>query len=61
VHVIKKLEKLGDRLLSRVVPKVEASAGTQGCVGTYCGCIFGFLAYRPFPGASCGKCSGMAC
>lgn len=59
--MIKKLEKLGDRLLSRVVPRVEASAGMQGCVGIYCGCRFGFESWKVSATASCGKCMGLAC
>lgn len=59
--MIKIIEKLGDRLLSRLVPKVEANAAMEGCVGIYCGCIAGYDSYRVSNSASCGKCRGSIC
>jgi hypothetical protein len=59
--VVKLLEKLGDRLLTRFVPKVEASASIDGCVGIYCGCIAGFDSYRIDDNHSCSKCQGSIC
>lgn len=59
--MITKLGKLGDRLLTRLVPKVEAAAGAQACTGIYCGCIAGFDSWRIDWNHSCGKCSGWAC
>ena len=60
-RVITKLGKLGDRLLARLVPKVEASAGALACTGIYCGCIAGFDSWRIDEFHSCGKCQGLAC
>jgi hypothetical protein len=59
--MIKVLEKIGDRLLEKFVPTVEANASMQGCVGIYCGCIAGFDSYRIDDNHSCGKCQGSAC
>lgn len=59
--MIKKLGKLGDRLLTRVVPMVEARAGALGCDGIYCGCIAGYHAWRLTNNHSCGKCRGLIC
>lgn len=55
------LEKLGDQLLTRLVPKVEASAAIPGCTGIYCGCIAGYDSYRVTNSASCGKCASSIC
>jgi hypothetical protein len=59
--VIGILGNLGDRLLTRLVPKVVASAAAQGCTGIYCGCIAGFDSYRLTNSSPCGKCSGSIC
>ncbi|MBP2327583.1 hypothetical protein JOF56_007968 [Kibdelosporangium banguiense] len=59
--MLKKLGNLGDRLLTRLVPKVVASAGTQGCTGIYCGCIAGYDSYRLTNESSCSKCRSSIC
>ncbi|GIH19360.1 hypothetical protein Raf01_75320 [Rugosimonospora africana] len=53
--MIKTLEKLGDRLLGRVVPQVTARANPPQCPW-YCGCKFGYLAYSQNAIGSCGRC-----
>lgn len=59
--MFRKLGNVGDRLLTRLVPRVDAAAGAQGCTGIYCGCIAGFDAYRLTNNHSCGKCPGRIC
>ena len=53
--MIKMLEKFGDRLLSRVVPRVNAMANPPNCPW-YCGCKQGYLAYSKYAVGSCGRC-----
>lgn len=53
--MIKTLEKLGDRLLSRVVPQVNAKANPPQCP-FYCGCKQGYLAYSQTYVGPCGRC-----
>lgn len=36
--MVNKLGKLGDRLLTRLVPKVQAEAASACCAGHYCYC-----------------------
>ncbi|WP_161780902.1 hypothetical protein [Amycolatopsis orientalis] len=52
--MIAKLSKLGERLLGKVVPVVEAQAGGAGAQGQiFCYCLNHQARYRSCPGCGC--------